>query len=101
VDGRPSPRSACLATVGADGRLVGLLGDPAVGVTGLLGRAEELDGVGHDLDLGAALAVPAGPLGQPQLADDGDLPAFGEPFGAGGGQLVEADDVDEVGAVGG
>ena len=38
-----------------------------------------------------ALTVPAGPLVEPELADYGDFPAFGEPFGAGGGQLVEAD----------
>ena len=67
---------------------------------GLLRRADELDGVGHDLDLGAALAVPGGPLRQAQFADHGDLSAPGEVLGAGGGQLVEADDVDEVGAVG-
>src|SRR5581483_7835264 len=58
-------------------------------------------GVGDDLEAAAALAVLAGPLGQAQLADHGDLAALGEPLPAGGGQLVEADDVDEVGAVAG
>src|SRR5205085_2797849 len=65
--------------------------------TGCPPGAEELDGVGDDLEAAAALAVPALPFVGPELPDDGDLPAFGEPFGAGGGQLVEGEDVDEVG----
>jgi hypothetical protein len=102
--GRPSgwpphiDGSAGLAAVGADSRLVGRLAYVRR-VCGLLGRgAEELDGLGlgHDLDLGAAFAVPAGPLREAELADDGDLPALGEPFAAGGGQLVEGNDFDTV-----
>ena len=42
-------------------------GDAAAGAGGLGRGAEELDGVGHDLDLGAALAVPAGPLDRRSL----------------------------------
>src|SRR5207253_7672973 len=98
--GRPCRRSAGgAAAVGPDGRLVSRLGDCAVRVAGLLGWVEELDGLGDELDAGAALPVAGGPLVEAEPADDGHLPPFGEVFGAGGGQLVEADDVDEVGSV--
>ena len=55
--------------------------------------------IGDNLDQGPALAVLGGPLVEPELADDGHLPALGQPVGAGAGQLVEGDDVDEVGAI--
>jgi hypothetical protein len=64
------------------------------------GAVEELHGVGDDPEARAALALTAGPLVEVQATHHGHFPALGQVLATGGGQLVEGDDVDEVGAVG-
>jgi hypothetical protein len=59
-----------------------------------------LDGVGDYLEAGPAFALSGGPFVEVEPADHGHLAALGQVFAAGGGQLVEGDDVDEVGRVG-
>src|SRR5690349_13009036 len=100
ADGRRDRRGLRRAEVARVGRDVRARGEAAATAAGVVAAAEELDGLGDDVDRGAVLArVLVLPLAPLQAAVDGDRAALAQVAGAVLALLAPDRDVEVVGLV--